>query len=90
MDELQIDKGLEIPPQRHVTERMPTPDMRVPWERMSPGDSVFAQTDADDLVRTMNRITASGYARFGPGRVTARAVREGGRVGVRAWLLPGD
>ena len=59
-----------------------------PWSRMAIGDSFFIPVDEGaDLIRLMNRITGSGCKRMGPGCVSARARFEGGRLGVRAWLI---
>jgi len=59
-----------------------------PWPRMTVGDSFFVPLpDGGDIVRLMNRITGSGRAKFGAGKVSARCLFEGGHIGVRAWLI---
>ena len=59
-----------------------------PWSRMSVGDSFFvALAEGGDIVRLMNRITGAAAGKVGAGCVTARCVREGGKIGVRAWKI---
>ena len=90
--EPEITRGVAIPDQRPLADRLPIGTTYVyPWSKMQPGDSFFLPVEPGvDIIRTMNRATASGFRHFGPGRVSARKVIESGRMGTRVWLLDAE
>ena len=69
--------------------RLPRTTLKFPWASMEVGDSFFvpASLHNNDIVRLMNKITASGRSHFGNGHVKARSRVEGGILGVRVWRV---
>lgn len=89
-NEIRIDKNVPRPETGFRGAELPNypRGCDFPWIRMTIGDSFFIPCEEGaDLVRLMNRITGSGCGRVGPGCVSARATFEGGKIGVRAWLI---
>jgi hypothetical protein len=88
--DIKIEKGIIRPMTGYKGAAFPNypKAAEMPWERMSIGDSFFIPVeDGADLVRLMNRITGAGRYHVGVRCVSARAVFEGGAMGVRAWLI---
>ena len=81
-----VENGIPLNDKNHRG-RMPKTSMSFPWESMQVGDSFFVPVGSHDMVRLMNKITASGRAFFGTGCVSARSVKEGLGHGIRVWRV---
>ncbi len=66
--------------------RLPGTKMQFPWSDMEVGDSFFVPVRDHDMVRLMNKITASGRGFFGAGCIKARSVMEE-EYGIRVWRM---
>lgn len=67
--------------------RMPKTNIKFPWEEMEVGDSFFIPVGNMDVVRLMNKITASGRGYFGAGHVSSRSTVEDNVFGIRTWRI---
>lgn len=87
--EIKIESDIEMPEYGYRGAPLPNypKTSEYPWGRMKLGDSFFVELpDGCDIVRLMNSVTGSAAATLGAGTVSARCVKENGRIGVRAWL----
>ena len=80
-----IEKNVPIADKTHRG-RMPSTKLNFPWSDMAVGDSFFVPVGDQDMVRLMNKITASGRGFFGRGHVKARSVVEA-EFGIRVWRI---
>ena len=80
-----IEKNVPIADKTHRG-RMPSTKLDLPWQDMEVGDSFFVPVGSQDMVRLMNKITASGRGFFGAGCIKARSVVED-EYGIRVWRI---
>ena len=89
-DYIEIDQGVDLPETGRKGAPLPNYPKAgdYPWSRMNGGDSFFiVLPEGGEIVRLMNRITGSARNKVGAGCVSARCVRENGKIGVRAWKI---
>lgn len=80
-----VEKDVPLTSRMHRG-RMPSTDLKFPWDEMEVGDSFFVPVGDADPLRLMNKITGSGNGAFGAGHIKARTVFES-ELGIRVWRV---